>query len=128
MSPRPRAVVCNAGSSCDATSAPNGFVSDSAPNAVPSSHMPASPGAHRRPALEPPGELLPIVIGKNDIGIRRAYGLAHKMGCGESWNTLADRWEREVAVVGVRQAKGLLGIGSAVKAAVSAADKPLLAK
>lgn len=50
------------------------------------------------------------------------------MGCGESWTTLADRWEREVAVVGVRQAKGLLGIGSAVKAAVSAADKPLLAK
>jgi hypothetical protein len=34
------------------------------------------------------------------------------------------RWEREVAVVGVRQAKGLLGIGSAVNVAVSAADQP----
>ena len=40
----------------------------------------------------------------------------------------ADRWEREVAVVGVRHAQGLLGIGWAVNAAVWAAEKPRLAK
>jgi hypothetical protein len=48
-------------------------------------------------------------------------------GCGEWWSTRsADRWEREVAVVGVRQAHG--GSGSAVNAAVSAAEKPRPAK
>jgi hypothetical protein len=65
---------------------------------------------------------------KGHIGIGRACGLSHKMGCREPWNTLAERWQREVTVVRVRQAKGLLCIGSAVKAAVSAAEKPRPAK
>ena len=50
-------------------------------------------------------------------------------GCDMSLSTRSpDRWESEVVVVGVRQAKGLLGIGSAVNAAVSAAEKPRPAK
>ena len=67
MSARPRAVVCSAGSRSDATSAPKGFVSDSASNAVPSSHIPASAGAHRRPRRSLPASYTQSAIGPQPI-------------------------------------------------------------
>jgi hypothetical protein len=84
---------------------------------------------HLETSALPPGQRCPIGISHNHFGIRHAYGPGHMIA--EMWrgaHAPPTRWGREVVVVGVRQAQGLLGIGSAANAAVSAAEKPRPAK
>jgi hypothetical protein len=84
---------------------------------------------HLETSALPPGQRCPIGISHNHFGIRHAYGPGHMIA--EMWrgaHAPPTRWGREVVVVGVRQVHGVLGIGSAANAAVSAAEKPRPAK